>query len=84
VKRAFQLLESFLRPKITTFNPVFFIVGVFFVVIGIWFAITALPSMRTVAGMLILAAIFVAFPISCGATIVYQQPKFRQTGRRVR
>jgi len=64
------------KPTIDTsarFEPVSFIVGVFFVVMGVWDGIRFLPHVPSVIGAIFIGGIFVVFPIVLGITIMRKQ-----------
>jgi hypothetical protein len=66
------------RTTTPKFEPVTFLVGIFFVIAGVWAAIIFLPGTPTVVGSLLLTVIFVLFPVCYGLVIVRNQLRLRR------
>lgn len=59
------------------FEPVSFLVGICFVVVGVWSGITFLPHSANILGVVFFGAVFVAFPIVTGVTVIRRQIRRR-------
>ena len=71
-----RYVKATIRNNIPRFEPVGFLVGVFFVASGVWGAIKLLPT-QTVTGSLLIGVVTL-LPICCGLVIIRNQLRLRR------